>query len=447
MVVLEERPHRPETAGRRARRAALLVRIAELLYEVLGVRPGSVTPFAAVNDTAAASRSCSTAGDAGHDPLNYHPLENDRTTAIAPADLAALPRRLRPRPAHRRSRCPPNAAPVEWPRKPRRRLSSRAACRHVVRKSRGEAAMANEPMIGGGWAAARAPPPPVKDVTTANFMAEVVDASFEHAGHRRFLGAVVRPVQAAGPDPRKGGARGQRRGAHGQAQHRREPRDRAADAHPVDPGGLCLQGRPPGRRLCRRGAGKPGQAVRPAARRRRAAARRRSRRRWRWPRRRCRTAITPAPAASIARSCSASPDNVEALAGLARALIARGDYAKARQAARRGCRRSSPATPRSRRRTPRSSSPSRRRRRWARPASCAPGSSTNADDHEARFELATALFGAGEREEAHRRAADPVQARPRMERGGGAQAAGQVLRGDGADRPADRERRGGACRR
>jgi Ala-tRNA(Pro) deacylase len=23
----------------------------------------------------------------GHDPLNYHPLENDRTTAIAPADL------------------------------------------------------------------------------------------------------------------------------------------------------------------------------------------------------------------------------------------------------------------------------------------------------------------------------------------------------------------------
>jgi Ala-tRNA(Pro) deacylase len=22
-----------------------------------------------------------------HDPLNYHPLENDRTTAIAPADL------------------------------------------------------------------------------------------------------------------------------------------------------------------------------------------------------------------------------------------------------------------------------------------------------------------------------------------------------------------------
>jgi len=23
----------------------------------------------------------------GRDPLNYHPLENDRTTAIAPADL------------------------------------------------------------------------------------------------------------------------------------------------------------------------------------------------------------------------------------------------------------------------------------------------------------------------------------------------------------------------
>jgi len=59
----------------------------ELLYEVLGVRPGSVTPFAVVNDT---ERRVAVLLDKlmlGHDPLNYHPLENDRTTAVAPADL------------------------------------------------------------------------------------------------------------------------------------------------------------------------------------------------------------------------------------------------------------------------------------------------------------------------------------------------------------------------
>ena len=34
-----------------------------------------------------ASPWCSTATMLAHDPLNYHPLENDRTTAIAPGDL------------------------------------------------------------------------------------------------------------------------------------------------------------------------------------------------------------------------------------------------------------------------------------------------------------------------------------------------------------------------
>jgi len=63
----------------------------ELLYEVLGVRPGSVTPFALANDVAGdKGQRVQVVLDEGmlaHDPLNYHPLENDRTTAIAPADL------------------------------------------------------------------------------------------------------------------------------------------------------------------------------------------------------------------------------------------------------------------------------------------------------------------------------------------------------------------------
>jgi Ala-tRNA(Pro) deacylase len=60
---------------------------AELLHEVLGVRPGSVTPFALVNDRERRVAIVIDRAMLGHDPLNYHPLENDRTTAISPADL------------------------------------------------------------------------------------------------------------------------------------------------------------------------------------------------------------------------------------------------------------------------------------------------------------------------------------------------------------------------
>jgi Ala-tRNA(Pro) deacylase len=60
---------------------------AELLHAVLGVRPGSVTPFAAINDGAGRVTVVLQRAMLGHDPLNYHPLENTRTTAIAPDDL------------------------------------------------------------------------------------------------------------------------------------------------------------------------------------------------------------------------------------------------------------------------------------------------------------------------------------------------------------------------
>jgi Ala-tRNA(Pro) deacylase len=60
---------------------------ADLLFHVLGVRPGSVTPFALANDTGRRVTVVLDRGMLEHDPLNYHPLENNRTTAIAPADL------------------------------------------------------------------------------------------------------------------------------------------------------------------------------------------------------------------------------------------------------------------------------------------------------------------------------------------------------------------------
>jgi Ala-tRNA(Pro) deacylase len=57
------------------------------LYRLLGVRPGSVTPFALVNDVEHCVTPVLEAAMLDHDPLNYHPLANDRTTAVAPADL------------------------------------------------------------------------------------------------------------------------------------------------------------------------------------------------------------------------------------------------------------------------------------------------------------------------------------------------------------------------
>ncbi len=60
---------------------------AELLVESLGVMPGSVTPFAIINDTANKVRVVLDEGMFAFDVLNFHPLRNDRTTAIASADL------------------------------------------------------------------------------------------------------------------------------------------------------------------------------------------------------------------------------------------------------------------------------------------------------------------------------------------------------------------------
>lgn len=90
----------------------------ELLEEVLGVTPGSVTGFALINDqpvhdpeakdtsdgkgpptgvpTGATSsprvRFLIDAALMAHDPINFHPLENTATTAISPEDFLAFAR-------------------------------------------------------------------------------------------------------------------------------------------------------------------------------------------------------------------------------------------------------------------------------------------------------------------------------------------------------------------
>jgi Ala-tRNA(Pro) deacylase len=65
---------------------------AELLLQHLGVTPGSVTLFALINDPEGHVRLILDEGLFGHDLVNFHPLSNDATTAISPADMLKFAR-------------------------------------------------------------------------------------------------------------------------------------------------------------------------------------------------------------------------------------------------------------------------------------------------------------------------------------------------------------------
>lgn len=60
---------------------------AERLKAHLGVEPGSVTIFALINDPERCVTLVLDEALMAHDPVNFHPLKNDATTAISPADL------------------------------------------------------------------------------------------------------------------------------------------------------------------------------------------------------------------------------------------------------------------------------------------------------------------------------------------------------------------------
>jgi len=56
---------------------------AELMRELLGIEPGSVTPFAVINDTGGRVTVVLDAAMMSHPVLNFHPLVNTATTTIA----------------------------------------------------------------------------------------------------------------------------------------------------------------------------------------------------------------------------------------------------------------------------------------------------------------------------------------------------------------------------
>jgi Ala-tRNA(Pro) deacylase len=60
---------------------------AELMRETLGIEPGAVTPFAAINDTGRRVQVVLDATLMQHETINCHPLTNTMTTSIARADL------------------------------------------------------------------------------------------------------------------------------------------------------------------------------------------------------------------------------------------------------------------------------------------------------------------------------------------------------------------------
>jgi Ala-tRNA(Pro) deacylase len=55
----------------------------ERLWQALGVRPGSVTAFALINDPEHAVRFVLDAALLACDPINFHPLSNTATTAVS----------------------------------------------------------------------------------------------------------------------------------------------------------------------------------------------------------------------------------------------------------------------------------------------------------------------------------------------------------------------------
>lgn len=60
---------------------------ADLLRAHLGVEPGSVTPFALINDRALSVTPVFDETMLAVTPLNFHPLQNTQTTKISSADL------------------------------------------------------------------------------------------------------------------------------------------------------------------------------------------------------------------------------------------------------------------------------------------------------------------------------------------------------------------------
>ena len=87
LTCLEDRKLDLKALGRHLGVGGLSFASHQRLMTYLGVRPGAVTAFAVINDRAGQVEVLLDAALLEIDPINLHPLSNDRTTAVSPAGL------------------------------------------------------------------------------------------------------------------------------------------------------------------------------------------------------------------------------------------------------------------------------------------------------------------------------------------------------------------------
>ena len=87
VVTLEDKKINMKALQKTLGSARLSFARSEYMLEKLGVEPGSVTPFAAINETSQGVQFVLDRDLLKYEILNYHPLHNAATTAINTKDL------------------------------------------------------------------------------------------------------------------------------------------------------------------------------------------------------------------------------------------------------------------------------------------------------------------------------------------------------------------------